>query len=196
MPAATCHPGQDDTSGCYGAIVAIRPLEGDFGTTRQDVKLRAWSVSDVFQGECGLPILPDPVGWDKDRILGQIPANPGSGDDGETFSVQVGTAFETAHDVIIVGPLGNYPDPPMHTAAAQKTEEGLELVPLSGGFGQGGDVLLVASGGSVPLSVHSWSEDKITVGAPVPSIGEFDLVRILVLTKEGEIFHTPAVPSL
>lgn len=126
MPGMTCHPGQkveaqgktepSQTVAHAGGPVVLRPVSGSFPSSGS-----VWLHSN-HGGKDDMPVVP--ACWTADRIVALIPStNPGDGQEGEMYSVKIkntsGTTvlFETSADVSVIGPAGNYPDPPMHFLA-------------------------------------------------------------------------------
>jgi hypothetical protein len=191
----TCHPGQDETMACAGASVLLRPTEGTFESQET-----VWLISSHGGDDDMTVVARSPNG-----IVAQVPLqNPGDGEDGETFTVRMGD-YEVS-GVIIVGPAGNYPDPPMHTASAQPGQGGvpaaadseLTLQPLDGDFANGGQVLLtsILNQQSAQMGVQTWSADQIRAQVPStnPGTGEQgETFAIEITTDAGTTFTVPAV---
>lgn len=116
MPAAKCDPGQGAVPAAARMPVVLRPVGGSFGSGGS-VYLRASSG-----GGCPMTVEVN-GGWDQKKILAYVPPNnPGTGEADETFAVVIsvdgGSTLETTDPLRIVGPVGNYPDPPVHPPQA------------------------------------------------------------------------------
>lgn len=118
MPAMTCHPGQDvgpvPTVACAGMPVVLRPDGDSFPAGRETL----WLESS-HEGKDDMTV----IHWSENAIIALVPLNnPGDGEEGETFTVWFqGADYFTASPVLVVGPAGNYPDPPTHFVAQFKS---------------------------------------------------------------------------
>ncbi|MGH9197247.1 MAG: hypothetical protein ACRD1T_16100 [Acidimicrobiia bacterium] len=114
--SATCHPGQNSTYAFAGAPVLLKPEEpGDlFPASQGTVTL----TSNKDGGSDNMTV----IAWTPALIVALIPlSNPGSGEDGETFSVSI-QGVGSANPVVVAGPAGGYPLPPTHTPDERANE--------------------------------------------------------------------------